>query len=275
VYVANHEGNTSLYLRSIDSFESTPILGTEGAESPFFSPDGQAVGFFAEGKMKKISIGGGAPTVIATAAAVRGGSWAVDGTIIFAPSITGGLFRVSADGGQVKALSSPDHNKREFGHRWPEILPGGKAVLFTIWTGGDFDTAQIGLLSLSTGEKRTLIEGGYYARYVNSGYLVYARAGELLGVPFDLDRLEVKGSPISILKGIMTNTSVGTAEFSVARNGSPAYVPGGSQVADRTLVWVDGEGIRQPLPAPPRGYVAPRISPDGKRVAVSIQGNNP
>src|SRR5215469_13214409 len=207
VYVANHQGNTLLYLRSIDSFESTPILGTEGAESPFFSPDGQSVGFFAEGKMKKVSLSGGAPAVIATAAAVRGGSWAADGTIIFAPSITGGLFRVSDNGGPVKALSAPDHKKREFGHRWPEILPGDKAVLFTIWTGGDFDTAQIGLLSLSTGEKRILIEGGYYARYVNSGYLVYARASELFAVPFDLDRLEVKGPPVSILKGFMTNTS--------------------------------------------------------------------
>lgn len=274
VYVANHEGNTLLYLRSLDNFGSTPMLGTEGAESPFFSPDGQAVGFFAEGKLKKVSISGGAPTIIATAAAVRGGSWAADGTIIFAPSITGGLFRVSADGGPVKAVSAPDHKKREFGHRWPEILPGGKAVLFTIWTGGDFDTAQIGLLSLSTGEKRTLIEGGYYARYVNPGYLVYVRAGELLAVPFDVDRLEIQGSPVSILKGFTMNTSFGTAEFSPSRNGL-AYVPGGSQVADRTLVWVDGKGMRQPLPAPPRGYAAPRISPDGKRVAVSIQGSNP
>jgi serine/threonine-protein kinase len=274
VYVANHQGNTMLYSRSLDSFDSTPMLGTEGAESPFFSPDGQTVGFFAEGKMKKVSISGGAPTVIAIAAAVRGGSWGPDGTIVFAHSITGGLFHVSADGGAVKPLTVLDRKNKEFSHRWPEILPGGKAVLFTIWTGASFDSARIGLVSLATGEKRVLVEGGYCARYV-PGYLVYTRASELLAVPFDLDRLEVRGRPVSILKGVMTNLSFGTAEFSSSNDGTLAYVPGGSQVGDRTLAWVDSKGVRQPLPAPPGGYLAPRISPDGKRVAISILGSNP
>jgi serine/threonine-protein kinase len=274
VYVSSHEGNTLLYVRSIDSFDAAPLSGTEGAESPFFSPDGQTVGFFAEGKMKKVSISGGAPTVIAIAAAVRGGSWGPDGTIVFAHSITGGLFRVSANGGTVKPLTVLDRKNKEFSHRWPEILPGGKAVLFTIWTGGSFDSARIGLVSLATGEKRVLVEGGYYARYVPPGYLVYTRAGELLAVPFDLDRLEVRGRPVSILKGVMTNLSFGTAEFSSSNDGTLAYVPGGSQVGDRTLAWVDRKGVRQPLPAPPGGYFAPRISPDGKRVAISLLGNN-
>ena len=274
VFVASHEGNTLLYVRSMDSFEATPLSGTEGAESPFFSPDGQAVGFFAEGKIKKVSISGGAPTVIATAAAVRGGSWAADGTIVFAHSITGGLFRVSADGGTVKPLTVLDRKNNEFSHRWPEILPGGKAALFTIWTGGSFDSARIGLVSLATGDKRVLIEGGYYARYVQPGYLVYTRASELLAVPFDLDQLEVRGRPVSILKGVMTNLSFGTAEFSFSNDGTLAYVPGGSQVGDRTLAWVDRKGVRQSLPAAPGSYFAPRISPDGKRVAISLLGNN-
>ena len=274
-YVGNHDGNTMLFVRPLDSFEATPIRGTEGAESPFFSPDGQEVGFFAEGKVKKVSLSGGAPTVIATAAAVRGGSWGPDNTIVFATSITGGLFRVSADGGKVRPLTTPDHKNKEFSHRWPEILPGGKAAIFTIWTGGNFDSARIGLVSLATGEKRVLLEGGYYARYTNSGYVVYSRAGELLAVPFDLDRLEVKGPPVSIFKGVRMNLSFGVAEFSSSNDGTLAYVPGGSEIDYRTLAWVDHKGVRQPLPAPPRGYRAPRISPDGKWVAISIQGDNP
>jgi eukaryotic-like serine/threonine-protein kinase len=274
VYVATHQGNTMLYSRSLESFDSAPIFGTEGAESPFFSPDGQTVGFFADGKMKKVSVTGGAPTVIAIAGAVRGGSWGSDGSIVFAPSITGSLFRVSANGGTVKPLTMVDRKNKEFGHRWPQILPGGKAVLFTIWTGGNFDNARIGLVSLVTGEKRILLEGGYYARYVHPGYLVYARAGELLAVPFDLDRLEISGQSVPILKGVITNVSFGTAEFSSSNDGTLAYLPGGSQVGDRTLAWVDSKGIRQPLPAPPGGYLAPRISPDGKQVAISLLGNS-
>ena len=275
VYVANHEGNTRLYVRSLDNFEATPIRGTEGAESPFFSPDGQTVGFFAEGKMKKVSLSGGAPSFIATAAAVRGGSWGPDNTILFAASITGGLFRVSADGGKVRPVTVPDHKNKEFSHRWPEILPGGKAAIFTIWTGGSFDMARIGLVSLETGERRVLLEGGYYARYLNSGYVVYTRAGELLAVPFDLNRLQVQGPPVSILKGVRMNLSFGVAEFSSSNDGTLAYVPGGSQLDDRTLAWVDYKGVRQVFPAPVRSYHAPRISPDGKRVAISIQGDNP
>ena len=123
----------------------------------------------------------------------RGGSWGPDDTIIFAPSATSGLFRVSTAGGTPKPLTVPDRKKGEVSHRWPEILPGGKARLFTIWTGSSFDDARIGVLSLKTGEQRVLVEGGTYPRYVSSGHVVYARAGGLLAVPFDLRRLEVTG----------------------------------------------------------------------------------
>src|SRR5262249_49690761 len=136
VYVANHSGSTQLYLPWIDRFEVTPIAGTEGAESPFFSPKGQFVGFFAEGKLRKISLNGGAPSTLCSAAVGRGASWGSDDTIIFAPSITSGLFRVSAAGGMPKPLARPDRKKGQISHRWPEILPSGKVVLFTVWTGG-------------------------------------------------------------------------------------------------------------------------------------------
>src|SRR5213596_1061986 len=132
VYVANHSGAQQLYVRPIDRLEATAIPGTEGAESPFFSPDGQSLGFFAEGKLKKVSLSGGAALTLCGAAAIRGASWDPDDNIILTPSFgVSGLFRVSAAGGTPKPLTIPDHKKGEFSHRWPEILPGGKAVLFT------------------------------------------------------------------------------------------------------------------------------------------------
>jgi serine/threonine-protein kinase len=126
VYVANHSGSTQLYLRAIDRFEATPIPGTDGAESPFFSPDGQSVGFFAEGKLRKVSLRGGAPLTLCSAPDSRGGSWGPDDTIIFAPSLTSGLFRISAAGGTPKSLTVPDRNKGEYAHRWPKFCPAAR-----------------------------------------------------------------------------------------------------------------------------------------------------
>jgi Tol biopolymer transport system component/predicted Ser/Thr protein kinase len=271
VYVANHGGSIQLYVRAIDRFEATPVPGTEGAETPFFSPDGQSVGFFAEGKLKKVSLSGGAPLTLCSAATNRGASWGPDNTIIFTLSPTSGLFEVSAAGGTPKPLTVPDRKKGELAHRWPEILPGGKALLFTLWSGGSFDDARIVLLLRDTGERRVLVEGGAHARYVPSGHLVYARAGGLVAVPFDLKRLEVTGSPVSILEGVSMNPAFGWAQFSASADGSLAYVPGGSSVSERTLHWVDRKGTARPLPAPPRAYLSSRLSPDGQRLAVGSE----
>jgi serine/threonine-protein kinase len=133
----NHGGSTQLYVRAIDRFEATPIPGAEGAQSPFFSPDGQSVAFFAEGKLNKISLSGGGPLTLCNTPTNRGGSWGQDDTIIFTPAAASGLFRVSAAGGTPKPLTVPDRRKGELSHRWPEILPGGKALLFTNWRGGN------------------------------------------------------------------------------------------------------------------------------------------
>ena len=159
VYVANHGGVGQLYLRSISRFEATPIPGTESAYSPFFSPDGQSVGFGAKGELKKVSLSGGAPLTLCSAPDLRGATWAPDGTIIFAPSTGSGLYRVSDSGGTPTPLTVPDRNKGVVSHRWPQILPDGKALLFTIWAGAE---RRVGLLSLKTGEQRVLVEGGTY-----------------------------------------------------------------------------------------------------------------
>ncbi len=268
VYVAYHGASTQLYARAFDSFDAKPITGTEGAENPFFSPDGQSVGYFAEGKMKKVTLSGGAPFTLCNAASNRGASWVPDNNIVVALSGNSGLFEVSAAGGTPKPLTVPDRQMGEISHRWPEILPGGKALLFTLWSGGSFDDARIVLLSLNTGERRVLVEGGTHAQYVPSGHLVYARAGGLLAVPFDLKRLEVAGSPVPILDGVSMNSGSGSASFSISAGGALAYVPGGLSVSTRNLFWVDRKGVAKPLPAPSHRYFSPRLSPDGRRLAV-------
>jgi dipeptidyl aminopeptidase/acylaminoacyl peptidase len=232
------------------------------------------VGFFAGGKLKKVYLSGGAPLILCSAPENRGATWGPDDTIIFAPTIPLGLFRVSAAGGTPKPLTIPDRKKGEFSHGWPEMLPGGKAVLFTIGIGAAFDDAQIGVVSLETGERRILVEGGAYARYVPSGHVVYARAGGLLAVPFDLKRLGVSGVPVSVLEGVSMNPYSGAAEFSSSADGSLAYVSGAPRFAERTLLWVDRKGAAEVLPAPPRAYVCPRLSPDGRRLAVGLAGAN-
>jgi eukaryotic-like serine/threonine-protein kinase len=272
VYVASHGSDGQLYLRSISRFESTPIPGTEGAYNPFFSPDGQSVGFAAKGALKKVSLSGGAPLTLCSASDIRGATWAPDGTIIFAPSTGSGLYRVSASGGTPMPLTVPDRKKGDVSHRWPEILPDGKALLFTIWAGAE---SRVSLLSLETGEQRVLIEGGTYPQYVPPGYIIYAREGGLLAVTFDLKRLQVTGAPVSIIEGVSMNPTNGETAFSVSADGSLAYVPRVSGRDKRTLHWVDRKGVSQTISAPQRGYRAVRLSPDGLRLAAGIRDTNP
>jgi eukaryotic-like serine/threonine-protein kinase len=274
VYVANRAGIDELHVRPLDRLEATAIPGTEGAESPFFSPDGQSVGFFAEGKLKKVSLNRGSPLALCSAPENRGGTWTADDTIIFTPSAPLGLFQVSAGGGTPKRLTVPDRRRGEYSHRWPEILAGSKAVLFTIWTGAGVDDARIGVLSFQTGAQRVLVEVGAHARYFPSGHVVYMRAGGLVAAPFDLERLEVTGTPVSLIESVSMNPGMGYADFSSSDDGSLAYVPGGSGVSKRMLVWVDRKGMAHPLPASPNAYVSPRLSPAGQQLAIGIQGTN-
>jgi eukaryotic-like serine/threonine-protein kinase len=273
VYVARQGASTQLYLRLMDRFEATPLQGTEGATDPFLSPDGQWVGFFAEGRLKRVSVQGGAPMTLCEATTDRGASWGTDDTIVFSPEATSGLMRIPASGGLPQVLTVPDKEKGERTHRWPEILPGGKAVLFTIGTlnsPGYYDDARIGVLSLETGQRQILIEGASLARYAATGHLIYARAGALMAAPFDLGRLRVTGPAIPVLQGVAVDTTTGAAHFSVSDDGSLVYVPSSAESGRLNLVWVDRSGNVRPLPAPPRAYMHPRVSPDGERVAVGI-----
>ena len=276
-FVSAREGTRKIYVRAFDNTESKAIPGTEGAASPFFSPDGNWLGFAAGGNLMKVSMAGGAPLIICKTPYLEGVSWGDNETIVFAAGFgVSGLSQVAAAGGEPQAITSKDSASEEEGHRWPQLLPGGKAVLFTAWS-RNIDDAQIVVQRLDTRERRIILRGGTYGRYVSTGVstgqLFYARAGTLMAVPFDLSRLVTTGDPIPVVQGVSLTTE-GAAQFDVSRTGSLVYVPGDVQGAGRRLVWVDRAGTEQPLAAPPRNYLNPRISPDGQQVAVVVQGAN-
>jgi len=265
-----------IYLRLMDQLDAKPIAGTEGALAPFFSPDGQWVGFFQAGKWKKIQVIGGATITLCDTTGPEGATWGTDGTIIFGTSGKG-LSKVSAAGGKPQVLTTPDPKKGETAHRWPELFPGGQGVVFTIGAGGSYDDAKIAMLSLNTGEQRVVVEGGTFGRYVptgppgsNTGHIVYWRTGSLFAVPFSLRMLQVTGSPVPIQEGVLGVAGQGWADFSFSETGALAYSPGSSEELGGTLVWVDRQGQAKPLPAPSRQYREMRLSPDGQRVAIRI-----
>lgn len=274
VFVGAPAGKPSqLYLRQLDQQTATAISNTEEAAQPFFSPDGQWIGFFADGKMRKLLLHGGPATVVCDAPIPHGASWVTDEAIIYAPDLGSGLMRISPAGGTPQRLTTPNAKEKELSHRWPQVLPGNKAVLFTIQvtTQSSYDDAHIAVLSLQTGKWRTLIEGGSYAHYVPSGHIVYAHAGVLMAVPFDLASLRVTGTPAPAQEGVVTTAATsGGAEYDIADSGLLAYVPGSARPPGRVLVWVDRQGVSKELPAPVNAYVTPRISPDGKLLAVQI-----
>jgi serine/threonine protein kinase/Tol biopolymer transport system component len=270
------------YVRSLR--ELVPKLIPSRGGAAFFSPDGQWIGFFGgwgfggEGpnQVRKIGLGGGAPMALGTGDSPAGGTWAADDTIYYVAGIPGGIMRVPAGGGQPKEAASIDFANGERLHKYPCALPGGKAVLFTVATADaeSFDDARIAVFSAETGKKKILVEGGTHPRYSPSGHLLYARGGNLLAVPFDPKRLETMGQPFTVLEGVLMSRNTGVANFDVSASGDLVYIPGIADGGERRLVWVDRNGKAEPLPLSPRSYLHPRISPDGRQLAVEIEGPN-
>jgi serine/threonine-protein kinase len=272
-YTVRRGDISQLYLRALNRLEPTLVPASEDAYNPFFSSDGQWVGFFAQGKLKKAAVAGGVPQDICAAGDGIGASWGSDDMIYFTPLWTKGIWRVPARGGQTELVVAPESGKSERAYLWPEVLPGAKTVLFTAWTGGSFDGAHIVAFRLDTHERRTVIDGGTYARYVPTGHLVYARGSELLAVPFDPQRLEVRGTETRVLDGLMIGASAGDADFSFSRDGTLLYVPGGLRMLEYSLVWVDQKAAVRPLSGRDRSFEVPRLSPDGRHLAVVIAGS--
>jgi serine/threonine-protein kinase len=264
----------SLLLRRLDALEATVLPGLGDPLDPFFSPDGQWIGFFnTNNRIEKVAVTGGPATrlVALGGAASRGGAWSDEGTIIFATTAASGLQRVSAAGGQAEVLTTPDRQKGEGDHVLPQVLPRGRGVLFTILpaTGG-LDGAQAAVLDLTSNTYKVVLRGGSHARYLPTGHLLYAAGGTLRAVPFDLDTLEAAASPpIPVLSQSVGAT--GGATFDISTNGTLVYVTGQGESPEFRLVWVDRQGREEVIPAPPRAYLYPRISPDGTRIALDIR----
>jgi len=270
--VLDREGQISV--RAVDSLETRVLRSGHALYGPFVSADNAWVAFREDYDLRKISILGGPPvTICGLGGNLRGASWGADDTIIFATREAGtGLFRVSAGGGEPKPLTTPDLTKGEIGHHWPEILPGGKAVLFAVVKGSGSENHQIAVLSLETGEQRLLVSGGSNPHYASNGYLVYGVQGTLRAVPFDLHELEVTGDPVPVLDSVGTKAS-GAANFGLSSSGSLVFVPGTAKASPResTVVWVNRNGEEL---APVVGHMLddprhPRLSPDARRLALA------
>jgi Tol biopolymer transport system component/predicted Ser/Thr protein kinase len=268
----SQDGKQLLATRLLDQAKPTLLTGTENATDPFFSPDGQWIGFFADNKMKKISVQGGAPVVLGDSSNARGASWGDDGTIVAELVNTAGLVRVSAAGGAARPLTTL--RTGEATHRWPQVLPGGQTVLFTTNNNiSAFDEATIEALSLKTNQRKTLWQGGYFGRYLpangSRGYLVYIHQGTLFGAPFDLARLELQGNPVPLLDDVASDPTTAGGQLDVAAlPGTLVYRSGKAVARTWPVMWLDTSGKTQPLLQKPGTYYTPSISPDGRHLAV-------
>ena len=269
-YVAARGGQTELFLRPINAVEAKAIVGTRNATTPFFSPDNRWIAFFADGQLKKVSTSGGAPITLCDAPVGLGGSWGPADSIVFSAATGSGLSQVSANGGKPQPVTRLDAGKEEFSHRWPEWLPDGKTVVYTVGTVGSWDDAQIVAQSLASGERWVLVQGGTNPHYLPSGHLIYAHRGAILAVPFDPARPKATATPVQLLDNVVQSFD-GAAQLSVSSSGTGVYIAGEFTSNQRRLVTVDRAGVATPFAAPPGAYVAPRLSPDGRKLLVTME----
>ena len=269
------DGKPMLAMRLLDETKPTVLSGTENGRDPFFSHDGKWIGFFADGHMKKISVQGGAPVALCDAPNDRGASWGEDGSIIVALNTVGTLSRVPGEGGSPQPVTTLEG---ALSHRWPQLLPGSEAVLFTLSSSiVAFEGASIVAVSLKTGEIKTLVRGGYFGRYLPTGdatgHLVYVHEGVLFGVPFDPARLELRGAGVPLLEDLAADPTSGAGEFSFSGvpSGPGTFVYRTGKVSSQNwpVWWLDSSSKTQPLIATPGLYAAPRFSPDGQRLALA------
>jgi serine/threonine protein kinase/Tol biopolymer transport system component len=272
VFEAVENGTQRLYVRDINNPIPRALGGTDGARQPFFSPDGEWVGFFANRKLSKVPIGGGAVLQLADIGGnPRGAAWIPDGTIVVAPTQTSGLERVPDAGGKLIPLTSLVKATGEYSHRWPDVLPGGKWVLFTVGLeDASFDEARIEAVSIATGERRVVVAGAGYARYVPGGRLLFIRAGRLHAVGFDPDRIAILGAPEVVLDPVRYDWRNGGGHLAVSASGMLMYSPGTPSSLEYYLAWADRDGHLSRATETARAFRDIKASPDGRRMAAVI-----
>ena len=255
-----------LYLRSFDQVEPRELPGTEGATMPFFSPDGAWVGFQASGKLKKVALAGGSPIALCDVRVMLAASWGPNGEIVVAQREQG-LSVVSAEGGALRTLTTPDKSAGEIDHHAPSVLADGTAVIFTIHAGPE--VFHVAMRSLTTGVQRTIVSNGFDGQVVASGHILFGRGDSLYAAPFDATRQDVAGEPVAVVPGLYTEVENGYASFDAASDGTLVYRQA-APPEEGSLVWVDRQGKVETIPTPRRPFRFPSLSPDGKRLAVEV-----
>jgi eukaryotic-like serine/threonine-protein kinase len=269
VYRARRAKVTQLFRRDLRALDASPVPGTEGSTSPFFSPDGRWLGFDADGVLKRVSLAGGTPVTICPAPGGLTAAWLADDTIIFATNTTRVLQRVAASGGTPETLSALDHARGDTLHLLPASLPGGKAILFTVVSGA---ARFIATLDLASRAVRVITEGAH-PRFVGDGYLVFAREGALWGARFDAQRIELAGKAAPLDERV-AHTDNAVFHYGTSANGSLAYLPPQASFNRQRLVWMDRAGKETPVDLEPRGYLRVSLAPDGTRMALAVEEDN-
>jgi serine/threonine-protein kinase len=265
VYTGVENQEMKIYLRKMDSFESSPIPGTEGGRSPFFSPDGKWLGFFSQHHLKKTRLSGDTPVTLCRIANARGASWGDKGTIVFSPFYYAGLNKISAEGGTPQPLTTVDKSKGERNHRWPFVLPGEKAALFTIGYGKSWSEASIGAVRLDTGERKIVLQGGFGARYLPTGHMVFGRGDALYVIGFDPEKLETYGDPVKLVSEVC-DSGAGTLEYAFSQNGILLTLPLGLTYDEGgILTFLNRKGENLPE-SPPTNIILsdPKLAVDGR-----------
>jgi Tol biopolymer transport system component len=267
------EGDTQrLYIRELGDPTLRALSGTDGARQPFFSADGTWVAFFANRKLSKVPVGGGPVVQLADIGGnPRGAAWAPDGTIVVAPTQTSGLVRISDRGGKSTPLTTLDKARGESSHRWPEVLPGGQWILFTVGLeDASFDEATVEAVSINTGERRVVLAGAGFARYAPTGQLLFVRGGHLHAVGFDAKHLVVRGTPEVVLDAVHYDWRNGGSHLAVSASGVLLYGPGQPNSSEHYLAWVDRHGRFTRAVDTPRSFRDAKASPDGRRIAIAV-----
>jgi serine/threonine-protein kinase len=275
-FTASRDGQASLlYMRSLDRADAVAIEGTEGADGPFFSPDGRWIGFWASGSVSRVSVDAGLPVVVGKTGMPTGAMWLKDDRIVFSQLNT--IWAVPASGGEATQLTTLPEDGGELAHMHPHVLPGGGWLVYSVLpTVLGWDRALVVAQSLESGERRTLLEGAADARYVPTRHLVYLRLGTLMARPFDAATATFTGAEVSVAGRVLqsvnaggTTIDTGSGQYAFSASGTLAYVAGEPHPDFiGTLQWIARDGSVETIPTSPRPYFAPKLSPDGRAIVV-------